>query len=90
MTANGEAFHPAGLSAAHKHLPLPIYAKVTNLENGRSVIVRVNDRGPFPTNHNPASGDRIIDVSLGAAKKLGFQGKGTARVTVETIPVRVE
>ena len=76
MTANGEAFHPAGLSAAHKHLPLPIYAKVTNLENGRSVIVRVNDRGPFPTNHNPASGDRIIDVSLGPPRSSAFTARG--------------
>jgi len=56
----------------------------------QTVKLKVNDRGPFPTNHNPASGDRIIDVSLGAAKKLGFYGKGTARVTVETIPVKVE
>jgi len=85
MTANGEAFNPNALSAAHKHLPLPTNVKVTNLQNGRSVIVRVNDRGPFPSDHNPASGRRIIDVSYAAAKQLGFQAQGTARVRVETI-----
>jgi rare lipoprotein A len=85
MTANGEAFNPNALSAAHKHLPLPTNVKVTNLQNGRSVIVRVNDRGPFPSDHNPASGRRIIDVSYAAAKQLGFHGQGTARVRVETI-----
>ena len=78
MTANGEAFHPDGLNAAHKYLPLPTYVRVTNLENGKSIIVRVNDRGPFVEN-------RIIDLSAGAAKKLGFYDKGTARVLVETV-----
>jgi rare lipoprotein A len=78
MTANGEAFNPNGLSAAHKHLPLPTFVRVTNLENNRQIVVRVNDRGPF------ASG-RIIDLSAGAAKKLGFYKQGTARVLVETV-----
>ena len=78
MTANGEAFHPNGLSAAHKHLPLPIHVRVTNLENRRSIIVRVNDRGPFIEG-------RIIDLSAGAARKLGFYNKGTVRVLVETV-----
>ena len=78
MTANGEAFDPDNLSAAHKHLPLPTHAKVTNLENGRSVIVRVNDRGPFVKG-------RLIDLTAGSAKKLGFYEKGTARVRVETV-----
>jgi len=78
MTANGEAFHPEGLSAAHKHLPLPIFVRVTNLSNRRSIIVRVNDRGPFVKG-------RIIDLSAGAAKKLGFYDRGTARVMVETV-----
>jgi rare lipoprotein A len=87
MTANGEAFNPKALTAAHKHLPLPTNVRVTNLENGRSIIVRVNDRGPFPSPHNPASGRRIIDLSQGAAKRLGFYRKGTARVRVQTIPV---
>jgi len=90
MTANGEAFNPNALSAAHKHLPLPTNVKVTNLQNGRSVIVRVNDRGPFPSDHNPASGRRIIDLSYAAAKQLGFHGKGTARVRVETIELEEE
>jgi rare lipoprotein A len=87
MTANGEAFNPKALTAAHKHLPLPTNVRVTNLENGRSIIVRVNDRGPFPSPHNPSSGRRIIDLSQGAAKRLGFYRKGTARVRVQTIPV---
>ena len=80
MTANGEAFDPNGLNAAHKYLPLPTHVKVTNLENGRSILLRVNDRGPFVEG-------RIIDLSAGAAKKLGFYERGTARVLVETIPV---
>jgi rare lipoprotein A len=77
MTANGEAFDPNGLNAAHKYLPLPSFVKVTNLENRRSIILRVNDRGPFVEG-------RIIDLSAGAARKLGFYNKGTARVRVET------
>ena len=59
--------------------------KVTNLENGRSVILRVNDRGPFPSDRNAASGERIIDVSERASKVLGFHDKGVAKVRVETI-----
>ena len=90
MTANGEAFDPEGLTAAHKYLPLPINVKVTNLENGRSIIVRVNDRGPFPSTSNPKSGKRIIDLSYGAAKRLGFHKKGLAKVRVKVIPVRME
>ena len=78
MTANGEAFNPDGLSAAHKHLPLPIFVRVTNLSNRRSIIVRVNDRGPFIEG-------RMIDLSAGAAKRLGFLKQGTARVLVETV-----
>jgi rare lipoprotein A len=80
MTANGEEFHPDGLNAAHKYLPLPTYVRVTNLENRRSIILRVNDRGPFIKG-------RIIDLSAGAAKRLGFYHKGTARVLVEAIQV---
>lgn len=78
MTANGEVFDPRGFNAAHKHLPLPTFVRVTNLENRRSIVVRVNDRGPFVAG-------RIIDLSAGAAKKLGFYKKGTARVRVETV-----
>ncbi|WP_319407605.1 septal ring lytic transglycosylase RlpA family protein [uncultured Desulfosarcina sp.] len=78
MTANGEAFNPDGLSAAHKHLPLPMFVRVTNLSNRRSIIVRVNDRGPFVEG-------RMIDLSAGAAKKLGFYEQGTARVLVEAV-----
>ncbi len=86
MTANGEAFNPKALTAAHKHLPLPTNVKVKNLENGRWIVVRVNDRGPFPSTQNPRSGERIIDLTMAAAKRLGYYEKGTARVMVETIP----
>lgn len=88
MTANGEVFNPNGLTAAHKYLPLPIHVKVTNMENNRSIIVRVNDRGPFPSKQNPESGKRIIDLSACAAKRLGFYEKGTAEVKVEVIQLR--
>jgi rare lipoprotein A len=78
MTANGEAFSPRKLSAAHKYLPLPTFVRVTNLENRCSIIVRVNDRGPFVAG-------RIIDLSAAAAHKLGFYDQGTARVLVQTV-----
>lgn len=77
-TANGETYDLYGMTAAHKTLPLPSYVKVTNLDNGRSVTLRVNDRGPFFS-------DRIIDLSYAAAKKLGYADRGTARVMVEGI-----
>lgn len=80
-TSNGEIFDMYSMSAAHKSLRIPSYARVTNLDNGQSVIVRVNDRGPF-------HGDRLIDLSYAAAKKLGYKSKGTARVEVESITVR--
>ncbi len=75
-TSNGEWFDMNYLSAAHKTMPLPSYARVTNLENGRSVVVRVNDRGPFV-------GTRIMDLSRAAADRLGYRRKGKARVKVE-------
>ncbi len=90
MTANGEVFDPKGLSAAHKYLPIPMHVKVTNLENNRWIIVRVNDRGPFPSDHNAASGNRIIDLSEGAAKKLGFHDQGVAKVKVTAIELKDE
>src|ERR1700733_7729135 len=74
-TANGEIFDAAGLTAAHPTLPMPVNVRVTNLDNGRSLVLRVNDRGPF------ARG-RIIDVSARAAQLLGFYGKGPAKVRV--------
>ncbi|WP_191964489.1 septal ring lytic transglycosylase RlpA family protein [Marinobacter confluentis] len=80
-TSNGETFDMYAMSAAHKSLRIPSYARVTNLDNGRSVVVRVNDRGPF-------HGDRLIDLSYAAAKKLGYLGSGTARVEVAAITVR--
>jgi rare lipoprotein A len=77
-TSNGEVFDLYSASAAHKTLPIPCYARVTNLANGRSMVVRVNDRGPFHS-------DRLIDLSYGAAVKLGFMEVGTAPVEVEVI-----
>jgi rare lipoprotein A len=78
LTSNGESYNMYSFSAAHKTLPLPSYVKVTNLDNGKELVVRVNDRGPF---HE----DRIIDLSYAAAIRLGFQGKGTARVKLEAL-----
>lgn len=80
-TANGEIYDMYAMSAAHKTLPIPTYVRVTNLANQRSVIVRVNDRGPF-------HGDRLIDLSYSAAHKLGFHQQGTARVRVEALDPR--
>ena len=77
-TANGEVFDMNGISAAHPTMPMPSYARVTNLENGRSIIVRVNDRGPYAR-------DRVIDLSIGSAKALGTFGRGLARVRVEYV-----
>lgn len=78
MTSNGEWFDMTRLTAAHATLPLPSYVKVSNLENGREVVVRVNDRGPFV-------GTRIIDMSKRAAQALDFQGAGKAQVRVQYI-----
>jgi rare lipoprotein A len=78
LTANGEVFDMNGISAAHPTLPMPCYARVTNLANRRSVVVRVNDRGPYQAN-------RVIDVSVRAAQLLGFHGTGVARVRVEYV-----
>ena len=77
-TSSGERYNMNALSAAHKTLPIPSYARVTNMQNGKSVIVRVNDRGPF-------HGNRVIDVSRAAAQQLGFINQGTANVKVEQI-----
>jgi rare lipoprotein A len=78
LTADGELFTSKDLTGAHKTLPMPVNVRITNLENGQSLVVRVNDRGPF------AAG-RIIDVSERAAKLLGFYEKGTARVRVQYV-----
>jgi rare lipoprotein A len=78
LTANGEVFDMASLTAAHPTLPMPCYARVTNLSNGKSLIVRVNDRGPY-------HGNRLIDVSNRAAELLEFKGNGVARVRVEYV-----
>ena len=78
LTANGEVFDMDSLTAAHPTLPMPCYARVTNLSNGKSLIVRVNDRGPY-------HGNRLIDVSNKAAELLEFKGNGVARVRVEYV-----
>ena len=77
-TSSGETYNMYAMTAAHKTLPLPTYVRVTHLENGRSVIVKVNDRGPFHDN-------RLIDLSYSAAKKLGVTAKGTGAVEIEAI-----
>ena len=77
-TADGETFDMGGLTAAHKTMPLPCYARVTNLRNGRSMVVRVNDRGPFV-------GDRLIDVSARVANLLDFQRSGLTKVKVDYV-----
>ena len=76
--SNGEVYDMYRLTAAHKTLPLPTYARVTHVENGRSVIVKINDRGPF-------SGDRIIDLSFAAALRLGMVNDGTASVDIQAL-----
>ena len=78
LTANGEVYDKDGISAAHKTLPLNSLVKVTNLENGKSVTLRINDRGPYIKG-------RILDCSYGAAKKLDFVNQGTTEVKVEVI-----
>src|ERR1700693_204495 len=78
LTANGEVFDMGSLTPAHSTLPMPCYARVTNLSNGKSLIVRVNDRGPY-------HGNRLIDVSNKAAELLEFKGNGVARVRVEYV-----
>src|SRR3984957_7901255 len=78
LTANGEVFDMGSLTAAHPTLPMPCYARVTNLSNGKSLIVRVNDRGPY-------HGNRLIDVSNKAAELLEFKGNGVAHVRVEYV-----
>ena len=77
-TANGEVFLPAAITAAHKTLPMPSYVEVTSLETGRTILARVNDRGPF-------ANDRLIDLSEGAAKQLGITAQGVAGVRVRKI-----
>ena len=79
LTSNGEIYNMYSMSAAHKSLPLPTYVEVTNLDNNKSVIVRVNDRGPF---HQ----DRLIDLSYSAAYKLDMLKTGTAKVSIRAIP----
>jgi len=84
LTANGEVYDVNGITAAHPTMPLPSYARVTNLQNGRSMIVRINDRGPF-------AHDRIIDLSSRVADMLDMKDRGTARVQVDYVgPARMD
>ena len=78
LTANGEIFDPELVSAAHKTLPMPSVVRVTNLDNGKSLVVRINDRGPYVTG-------RIIDMSRAGARLLGFKDDGIARVRVQLL-----
>lgn len=80
-TSNGEIYDMYSMTAAHKTLPLPSYVKVTNLDNGKTAVVRINDRGPFHTG-------RIIDLSYAAAYKLGVLETGTARVEIDAIDTK--
>lgn len=82
-TSSGETYDMYAMTAAHKTLPIPVYAEVTNLNTGNKIIVRINDRGPFVKG-------RIIDLSYVAAKKLGIASHGTGRVSVRTINPRIE
>lgn len=77
-TASGESFDPARLTAAHRTLPFGTRLRVTNVRNGRSVVVRVNDRGPY-------SGDRVIDLSYSAANQIGLLNRGEGRVRLEIL-----
>lgn len=77
-TASGEIFNAYGLSAAHRTLPLGTRIRVTNIDNGRAVVVRVNDRGPY-------HGNRVLDLSQGAAARLGMISSGTARVKIQIL-----
>ena len=79
LTANGEQFDPSLMTGAHKTLPLPSVVQVTNLENGKTAIIRINDRGPFVE-------DRILDVSQTAANVLGFENQGTTPVEIKLLP----
>lgn len=78
ITASGERANPNAMTAAHKSLPFGTKVKVTNLDNGRSVVVRINDRGPFIRG-------RIIDLTRAAANRLGFMGKGVTRVRIRSL-----
>lgn len=83
QTSNGDIYNMYNMTAAHKHLPLPTFVRVTNLENNKQLVVKVNDRGPFVD-------DRIIDLSYGAAAHLGMLDTGTARVRIVAISENIE
>ncbi|MBC8038253.1 MAG: septal ring lytic transglycosylase RlpA family protein [Rhizobiales bacterium] len=78
LTANGERFNPMGMTAAHRSLPFGTKVKVTNMRTGKTVVVRINDRGPFING-------RVIDLSLGAAQRVGMIKSGVAKVNVVVV-----
>jgi rare lipoprotein A len=78
-TANGESYDMYQMTAAHRNLPMGTWVKVTNIRNGRSVVLRINDRGPVP-------GNRVIDTSYTAAELLGFRERGIVRVRLDVVP----
>ena len=86
-TANGETYNMFSYTAAHPTLPIPSCVEVTNLENGKRVVVRINDRGPFKSDLGTDTSNRVIDLSLKAAIKLGFREKGLAAVKITALPV---
>ncbi|MAF31175.1 MAG: hypothetical protein CMF60_03115 [Magnetococcales bacterium] len=88
-TANGETYNMFRYTAAHPTLPIPSCVKVTNLQNGKSVIVRVNDRGPFRSDLGTDTSDRIIDLSLKAAVALDFRKQGVTDVKIEVMPTEI-
>lgn len=89
LTANGETYNMFDYTAAHPTLPIPSCVRVTNLENGKSVVVRINDRGPFKSDLGTDTSDRIIDLSMKAALELKFKSKGVAPVKLEFLGAEV-
>ena len=89
ITANGETYNMFDYTAAHPTLPIPSCVRVTNTENGRSVVVRINDRGPFKSDLGTDTSDRVIDLSLKAAIALKFRDKGITSVKLEALPTRL-
>jgi rare lipoprotein A len=90
MAVNGEAFNPNGLMAAHNYLPVPMFVRGANLEAGKSILIRVNGRGPLPSDHSSRPGEHIIDISLKAAKCFGSYANGATVVRIEAHPVTEE
>ena len=88
-TANGETYNMFKFTAAHPTLPIPSCVKVTNLQNGKTIVVRVNDRGPYRSDLGTDTSNRIIDLSLKAAVALGFRKQGVTDVKIEVLPTEI-